>query len=118
MHLRPPARADLRGRGGWVLIQGQLPPQPFAGGVSRAVRVGFLYDRWQERDGTRPCAACQTIDRAAGGRSSTYGDPPALNSGLLHVHMLDEHYMHDHVHMPPIWGGGVSCRHPPSGALY
>ena len=38
----PPARADLGGRGGWVLIQGQLPPQPFAGGVSRAVRVGYF----------------------------------------------------------------------------
>ena len=42
MHLRPPARADLGGRGEWVLIQGQLSPQPFAGGVSRAVRVGFV----------------------------------------------------------------------------
>ena len=42
MHLRPPARAVLGGRGEWVLIQGQLSPQPQAGGVSRAVRCGFL----------------------------------------------------------------------------
>ena len=42
MHLRPPTRTDVVGRGGWVLIQGQLPPHPIAGGVSRTVRVGLI----------------------------------------------------------------------------
>ena len=115
MHLRPPARADLGGRGGWVLILGQLPPQPFAGGVRGAVRVRSVVWRGAREGWNTPLSSPPdsrpSRRRGIRPRADVLRPLPAADymcTCLMNINASCSHAL-------LIWGGGVSCRHPPAG---
>ena len=115
MHLRPPARADLGGRGGWVLNLGRLPPQPIAGGVSGAVRARSVM--WRDaREGwntplSSPSDSRPSRRRGTRPRADVLRPLPAAHYMCTCLTNINTSCSHAH----PIWGGGVSCRRPLAG---